>query len=280
MDKLPDVFEYLDYRKFLADYYLARKAQHRGFSYRYFSKRAGIASPNYLKLIIESKRRLSVAMARRFAATCQMDEQRARYFTTLVQFNQANDSRQKHRHYEQLQAFHRYRTIHKLDHNQAMYHALWYAPAIFELAASPYFRSQPDWICKQLMPKITRAEAKHALDVLKELGLLAPDDCGRLKQAHPMLSTGPETSGVHIINFHRLMMQRASESIDAFPREQRDISSLTLCLDSTGLATIKQRIQDLRKELLELSLRQSVPQQVVQVNFQLFPLSHEVKKES
>lgn len=51
----PDVFEYLDYRAFLRDYYAERK-QSRGLSFRSFSKRAGLGSPNYLKLVMEGAR--------------------------------------------------------------------------------------------------------------------------------------------------------------------------------------------------------------------------------
>jgi hypothetical protein len=41
-----DVFEYLDYRRLLEDYYRLHKPH--GFSYRAFSLRAGVRTPNYL----------------------------------------------------------------------------------------------------------------------------------------------------------------------------------------------------------------------------------------
>jgi uncharacterized protein (TIGR02147 family) len=69
------------------------------------------------------------------------------------------------------------------------------------------------------------------------------------------------------------MMQRAMESIDLVPAHQRDISSLTLCLGEVGLRAFKERVQRFRKELLELSALETKPEQVVQINFQLFPLS-------
>jgi uncharacterized protein (TIGR02147 family) len=74
------------------------------------------------------------------------------------------------------------------------------------------------------------------------------------------------------------MTQRAIESIDLVPAAERDISSLTLCLGRGGLATLKTRLQRLRRELLELSALETDPEQVVQVNFQLFPLSRAPKR--
>ncbi|MCB9620237.1 MAG: TIGR02147 family protein, partial [Sandaracinus sp.] len=46
-----DVYGYLDYRAYLRDFYETKKAAGRGFSFRSFSKRAGLKSPNYLKLV-------------------------------------------------------------------------------------------------------------------------------------------------------------------------------------------------------------------------------------
>ena len=55
-------------------------------------------------------------------------------------------------------------------------------------------------------------------------------------------------------------------------------SSLTLCLGRGGLMNLKTRLQRLRRELLELSALETEPEQVVQVNFQLFPLSRAPKR--
>ena len=55
--------------------------------------------------------------------------------------------------------------------------------------------------------------------------------------------------------------------------EDRDISSLTLCVGDDGLRRIKERVQRFRRELLELSVLETAPRQVIQVNFQLFPVS-------
>src|SRR6187549_2774321 len=82
-----DVFRYLDYRAFLADYYKARKG--RGFSYRAFSRAAGLGAPNYLKLVIAGQRNLTQATAERFASTCGLQGDAAEYFARLVAFNQA-----------------------------------------------------------------------------------------------------------------------------------------------------------------------------------------------
>lgn len=267
------VFAYLDYRAYLGDFYAAKKAASRAFSFRAFSKRAGVSSPNYLKLVIDGKRSLSGKMSERFATACGLDAEAARYFVHLVAFNQAKTSAERAQSYDKLTGFQRYRQAHKLEIAHAAYYSDWYMPAIRELAASSQFREDPEWIADQLIPKITPLQAQQALEILADLKLLVRDSEGKLVQADALVSTGPETRGLHIAAFHRAMTQRAIESIDLVPAAERDISSLTLCVGRGGLQLLKERLQRVRRELLELSALEAEPEQVVQVNFQLFPLS-------
>lgn len=277
-ESLVDVYRYLDYRAFLRDFYEAKKEKSRAFSYRAFSKRAGLASPNYLKLVIEGQRSVSAKMAERFAQACGLDADASRYFSHLVAFNQAKTSSERTLHYGKLTSFQHYRQAHKLEIAHAAYYSDWYMPAIRELAAFRDFRDDPEWVADQLIPTITPLQAARAMETLLELGLLVRDPTGRLVQADALLSTGAETRGLHIAAFHRAMTQRAIESIDLVAAQDRDISSLTLCLSRGGLRAFKERIQRFRRELLELSALESEPEQVVQINFQLFPLSRGAKR--
>lgn len=269
----PEAFGYLDYRAFLRDYYVAKKKRGRGFSYRQFSRRAGLKSPNYLKLVIDGDRNLSSSMAERFADACGLEGDERAYFVDLVAFNQARTSTERNACYARLTRFRSYRETHALDLAHAAYFSTWYMPAIRELAVRPDFRDDPEWIASQMMPPITKAEAQRAMATLLELGLLVRHADGRVEQGEALVSTGPETTGMHVGNYHRGMMQRAAEAIDLVPAADRDISSLTLCLGEDGLRRVKGRIQRFRRELLELSELEDEPVRVVQINFQLFPLS-------
>lgn len=271
--KVVDVFQYLDYRAFLRDYYLERKAQRRSFSYRGFSRRAGLGSPNYLKLVIEGDRNLTPAMAARFAKACGLEGESLSYFENLVAFNQAKSANERESCFARLTGFRRYRSVRKLELKHAEYHSTWYLPAIRELAARADFQDDPAWIARTLAPPINAEQAEAALETLQELGLLTADEDGTLRQSEPLVSTGPELHRVYIARYHRMMMRRAAASISLFGSGERDVSSLTLCLGKDGMERIKRRLLNLRRELLEMSELEGDPEQVVQINFQAFPLS-------
>jgi uncharacterized protein (TIGR02147 family) len=266
-----DVFRYLDYRAYLADYYRAKKG--RGFSYRAFSRAAGLGAPNYLKLVIAGQRNLTAPMAARFAAACGLGGEAAQYFEQLVAFNQARSAEQRNQSYARLLAFSRYRRGHKLELAQSAYHSTWYLPALRELVVSARFREDPEWLAELLWPKIKPSEVRQALDTLVELGLLDRDPHGRLRQRDAVVSTGPETVGMHVTNYHAEMMRRATAAMELVPAPSRDVSALTFCVGPSGLARLKQRIQEFRRELIELVESEADRSQVVQLNLQLFPLT-------
>jgi len=265
------VFRYLDYRAFLRDYYLAGKK--RGLSYRSISKRAGVKSSNYFKLVIDDKRNLSEPMAVSFGEAVNLEGDALDFFCDLVRFNQAKTASARAAAYERLNGFRRYRNVRKLESAQWEYHSKWYLPAIRELATRADFKAEPHWVAAKLCPSIKISEAKQALSVLFTLGLLKQDSNGSVSVADSLLSTGAQTANVHVVGYHHAMIDLARSSLDRFPGKDRDVSGLTLCLGEDGIERLKDRVGRFRRELLELSELEREPSRVYQVNFQVFPLS-------
>jgi uncharacterized protein (TIGR02147 family) len=267
----PDVFGFRDYRAYLRALYAHKKAQGNSLSLRAFSRRAGLRSPNYLKLVMDGARNLTPEMARRFAGACGLRGQAHEYFCELVAFNQAKHAEQRAQVYERLRKFRRYREVHRLDKAQEAYHARWYIPAIRELAARADFRDDAKWIGKTLLPNVAPADVRKALEVLLELGLLVRDPEGALRQAQELVQTPEGPLGHHVVSFHRAMLERAAEALDSVPREQREIASLTLCLSDAQTEQLKERLGRFREELLHVFSSDADARRVVQVSFQRLP---------
>lgn len=268
-----DVFAYRDYRAFLRAYYDRRKAEKNGFSHAEFSQRIGLRSPNYLKLVIDGGRNLTSDLALRFGEGCGLRDDSLRYFCALVAFNQAKTARERGLHYEKLQGFRRFRATHKLDAAQSAYYSQWYIPAVYELSARADFDDEPRWIARALLPPISLKQAAQALEVLGELGLLVREGRGRWQQADAVVETPEGPLGHHVVQFHRAMMQRAAEALDLVPRDEREVAALTLCVSEARLHELKAELEAFREHLLQRYMRDERPERVVQVNFQMFPLS-------
>ncbi len=269
------MFRYRDYREFLAAYYAVKKAS--GLSYRSFAKAAGVGAPNYLKLVIEGKRNLSDDMSERFAKACRLNSESTAYFKLLVAFNQARTDERRNELHARLSEFPRFRAAQRLDLAQKEYHSTWYHPAIREMVACPGFVERPTDIARQLWPAITEKQALRALESLLKLGMLERDGTGRLRQSTRAVTTGEQASGLYIRNYHAEMMQRATAAMETVPSQHRFITSLTLSASDATLAEIQRRVDELREDLVALCDADPNPNRVVQLNLQLFPLSHVIE---
>ncbi len=267
-----EVFAYLDYRRFLRDRFDLEKQRSAAFSYRYVARKVGVRTPGHLKRIIDGERRLTDTMALRYAKVFRLSGVEERYFASLVRFNNATSTTAREAAYRELAQFRRFREFHRLEGHQADFCAHWYIPAIRELVACKGFRDDAGWIANTLRPQITQREAAAALRTLLELGLLRRTEEG-LAQCSPTVTTGAQTQWVHVIRYHRAMLERASESIDVFPAAERDLSAVTLAVPTDAIPALKARLAEFRKNLLADYEDTTNAQQIVQLNMQLFPLT-------
>jgi uncharacterized protein (TIGR02147 family) len=268
-----DVFGFRDYRAFLRAYGERQRAEKDGFSPAEFTKGVGLRSQNYLKLVVDGQRNLTPDLAHRFAEACGLRDESLAYFCALVAFNQAKTARERTLHYDKLRSFRRFRAAHRLDGAQSAYHSEWYIPAIYELCACVDFEEDARAIAKRLLPPISPKQAEDALAVLLELGLLVRAHDGRLKPAENIVETPEGPLGHHVVQYHRTMMQRAAEALDHVAREEREIAALTIAVSHERMRELKAELEAFRHSLAERYQADPRAERVVQVNFQLFPLS-------
>ena len=269
----PDVFLYLDYRQFLRDVYAHHKAASPRFSYRQFALRAGLGSPSYLKLVMDAKRNLSGDMARRFATALKLNKNQTRFFVALVGMNQAKTTAARTHYYNEMSRVPRFREVRTLERNHYDYYERWYCVPIRELVARADFREDPAWIAEQLLPPITPNEAARAVELLLSLGMLERGEDGKLRQATPLLSTGTEVHSLGVRRFHRDMLQHATAALESVPLHQREVGGVTLRLTEAQMQTLKQRLYEVRQEILAHDGAGTGPEAVYHFSFQLFPLS-------
>lgn len=273
-DGMVDLFRYLDYRHYLRDYYREQKeTKGSRFSFRTFSRAAGLRSPNFLKLVMDGKRNLGPEGIACFQKALHLNKEESAYFENLVLFNQATNDRERTERYQKMSASKSYQEIKEIEKDYFVYFSRWYYAAIRELALLPDFKEDPKWIARKLSPPIKPQEAATALELLLKLGFLKRDKSGRLVQAERNITTPREVQSLAIANFHRQMIRIASEAIDRTSAEKRDISSLTIPLSAEKFREAKRRIQEFRRELNVLLSDDLKADSVYQINFQIFNLT-------
>jgi uncharacterized protein (TIGR02147 family) len=268
----PDLLQYSNYRTYLADYYEFKKAESSVFSHRFFAKKAGISSPNYLKLVMDGKRNLTKKSLVKFAAALGLKGTRAEFFENLVFFNQASTLAERNGYYGNILRTRAKSGLKKLEDAQFQLFSDWRHIAVREMAATKGFRPDARWVAKRLGNAVTEKEAEESLKLLAVLGLLKKTANGYM-QNDVNITTADEVKSLLVKNYHRQMIGMAARALDSLPAAQRDISSITIPIHPKDFAKVKEQIRLMRKELLNLSAEPGTGEDVVQVNIQLFPLT-------
>lgn len=268
-----NIYNYTDYRQFLKDFYAARKQGNPSYSYRAFSKAAGLSSDNYLWQVMNGMLNLGPPSILKFSIGLKLKKHEAEFFENLVRFNQAKTSDEKNVYYRKIASSKRYIRARHLEKDQFEYLSKWYYAAVRELVLLPGFRPAAAWIAKRLRPSISIREAEEAMGLLLRLGFVSRDGAGRYVQTERHLTSGYEVASLAAVNYHRQMLAKAAESLERSRAPHRDISALTCAVSKKKIAEVKRRIHEFKRQLHEFMAEGEGADVVYQLNLQLFNLS-------
>jgi uncharacterized protein (TIGR02147 family) len=272
------VFQYIDFRKYLHDYYQEKKATTRHFSYRYFCGKAGIASPVFLKLVIEGKSNISVPMIDKFSCALGLNKTESRYFKHLVLFNQARDADEKQDHYAVLVTMSNNVSQHVLGSEQFEYLSRWYNVVIRELVCAHDYKDDFATLGASVVPPISKRDAEFSVRLLLRLGLIVKNHDGTYRQVNRALSTNRDVAGPAIRAFNKTMIGLAGESIDTMDTTVRNISGMTLGLSKECYEVLCAELSAFKDRVASIVDNSAESDRVYQLNLQLFPVGRSPQK--
>jgi uncharacterized protein (TIGR02147 family) len=271
---MPDIFAYLDYRQFLNDSIAERRKENSNFSLRYISQKAGIKSSGFLSMVLKGTRNISEKLIIELARILKLNKKERHYFRSLVYFNQAKSHSEKSHFYREILSLQK-GPVRTVTQNRYEFYDKWYYSAIRELVAIYEVTDENyEMLAKVIKPVVKPGEVKSALEVLTRLGLITKTKPGVYKRTDAVI-----TSGVSVVkpfaiqNFQLATLELAKSAYERFPREERELSTLTMSIDKTTYNLIQKKVAKLRSEIMELARSVPEPEQVYQLNMQLFPLS-------
>jgi uncharacterized protein (TIGR02147 family) len=280
MPSTPNLFEYLDYRKFLRDWFVAKKELNRRFSHRAFARRAGQRSPSTLSDVMEGRRNLTQSTTESFCKALAFTAEENSFFTLLVHLDQAKNTDERNRAYETIAATRRFKEARRIEGEGFRYLTHWYYPAIRELAQCPSFRNDPKWISDTLCPSITPSQAKRAVAELLDMGLLEEHD-GSLRPTDATIVTPHEVRGLAANNYHQGNLSLAKKAINTFRPSERHFCGVTAAIPASLIPELKKEMNHIQERLLEFCNRPNEDDEtVIQLNLHFFPLSQTIKETS
>ena len=274
MADTPDLYAYLDFRRYLADWFTARKAANPRYSHRLFARKAGHKNPSLLLLVTQGKRKLSPTNVAGFARALGLSADDTRFFAHLVALGQASTQTEQNEAWAHISASRRFRDARALEGQGFEVISRWHHSAIHELARRDDFEADPAWVARTLRPRVTKAQARAALELLFDLGMLVTDEHGRTEPRDVSLATPHEVAGLAARNYHDGMLDLARKSIAGSARDERHLAAVTVCIPRSLVPALKREIDAFQERLLDLcDGATDAPEQVYQAHLALFPLS-------
>ncbi len=274
---MPNIFEYLDYRNFLKEYYNYKKSVDPDFTHRFVADKLLIDSGFFTKIIL-GKRHISPEIARRFADFIGLGKRETEYFNTMVQFCKAKKHEEKNRLFETLIAYNKSEK-HVLSHEQYELFGAWYNLVIREILAYFPFSGDFDALSKMVVPKISPAMARKSIALLETLGLIKKNGHGVYVKVSPVWTTGEEARSLAVVNYQKAIMDIAKDAFDRFPKEKRYMSTLTVSVSHDLFDEIQNDIKALREKILSAAQNCKNPDIVYQCNFSVFPVAQQQTKD-
>lgn len=270
---MPNIYEYLDYRLYLRDFYNEKKEKTSYFSHRYLAKACGFKSSNFLKFIMDGERNLSQDGIRKLSKGMKLNKGEREFFENLVLYNQADSHEEKKVYYENLIRSRSLMKIKPLAKDQYDFYAEWFHPAVRELIVLKDFNGTPEWIAKNLSPSITVSQAKRSLELLERLDLIKKTGPNKWEQTESLITTGPEASSLMVLSYHQNLLRMMADVIPEIESENRDVSAINCSVPKDMIPKIKKKIQDFRQEILKMITADEEAEEAVLLTMQLLPLT-------
>lgn len=268
------IFEYSDYRQYLSDYYSQKKLKNSGYSHRVFASQAGLSSPSHLLMIIKGKRNLSMKTIPKFADGLKLTLKEKRFFELLVLYNQTEDLQMKAKYFGEIISIKaNLAGLHKLEKEKFDFLSKWYAVAIYVLIDLKNFKPDPTWISKRLGSKVSAAQVKETLTSLFNLKMIETDPLKGLKQVSGAVTVADDTKSIAVFEYHNSMIRLAAEALRKNSHSEREMNGATISIPKDKLPEFKEKIRAFRKEINQLASSYENPDEVYQLNVQLFPIT-------
>lgn len=264
----PSVYDYLDYRSFLNDMIIYLRSR-KLYSTRRFAKAAGFSCANYMKMIIDGKRHLSHSSAEKVAEQLKLRHRESEFLLLLIDFDKAQDIKERDEFFQEILKHKSFRQNRKIDAFQYEYFSKWYVIVLLEALRTDFRFAAPAVMAERL--GVSESELFKSLDLLFELGMIEKK-AGHWKVKNESFQTSEELAHINARNFHKQMIDKASETVDKIATEYRSLGAITIPLSSDQFQEVKKKFVQFTQDINAIYSQQKGSDAVYQINYQIFPV--------
>ncbi len=263
----PDVFQYVEYRSYLAEYVEWRQKGNVQFSKRAFSQKY-FGSTGILYEVIQGRRDLGPKLRVRCAAALGLNDKENEYFDLLVQHNQAKHDLERNFLFEKLSRF-RNSKPWVVRENQHKYYAKWYYAVVFSYLGLDKRKATAKEIAAEITPALTEGQVAEAIDLLMDLELVRKSDRGYALTRNHLVSGG--FTGDVALDYNRQIQKLTTDLAQEDMMRFKAFSTQVTTVSSESLKAIRKKFVAFQQEMQEIVAKDKGTDKVCTVVFQIIP---------
>jgi uncharacterized protein (TIGR02147 family) len=273
-EKFPVIFEYSNFRQFLDDYQRRRFCVDPEFSRTKLCERLGLPkSRSYFNDVIKG-RKVTATYVERFIEVLEFSKEEAQFFRVLVKFNQAENADERELYFEQLVSLNR--SPKKLLPSEVyQFYKEWHHSTIRSILDVYDFDGDCKQLARLVFPTISAKKTRESVELLKRLGLIAPDNRGFYKPTEKMITTGSYATDELVRQYQLQCLDLARTAIVKRSGLPHNVSTKLISISQEGYKRIEKRLHKFIGEISSIVHKdQALPDRVYHLDVQLYPNSN------
>jgi uncharacterized protein (TIGR02147 family) len=267
---MEDGFEYSDYRDLLSAEYERRKRFEPQFSYKLLAELLGLDPAGTFR-VLHKERHLPARSVSRAIDFLGLSGRSAEYFVLMTSYARERGKGARQAilvKAEELKDVPRRR----LRDQELSFFRDWWMVAVRCVIEVLEGRANPDEVSRHIIPEVNSEAVRQAIEAMLDLGIARKAQGDRLRFVDKHLTADAAEGRAAVAQFQRRILELAAESVDRFPRDKRDISTLTLTVDAAAFEDIRGILRDCRRRIQQRVGEAETSDRVLQVAIAIFPL--------
>jgi uncharacterized protein (TIGR02147 family) len=270
MDKIIDIFQFTNFRKYLDEYQAARVQTDPDFTRAGACALLGLPKTrSYYNDIIKGKK-LSSRMIPKFVEVLGLNKKEARYFETMVNMDQAKTVTERNAFFEELLKQHP--DSHRiLDEDAYEYYNHWYNSVLFAALDVVDVSDDLEPVQKLFFPKVSVGTLKRSLELMERLGFVRKNENGFWKNCRDSVSSGAHNNSDLVRQYQLQCFELSKQALLANDERSSDMGTFTFSASDDAFKAIAKEIQGLKARVRKIiMLDKKKATGVHQLNVHLF----------
>ncbi len=252
MKTKPNIFEYIDFKKYLTAWREAEKRANPGLTHEYLCAKLGQKNRTYFSDVETGRKNVGPEVLSRMIKLMNLPENESKYFRALVGYGQPATYEEREFWFEQIIQLNN--TPKKIiDKKTYAFYKKWYHTTIRAYLETCNFKDQYAEASKKLYGRVSPKQVQEAIKVLKSLGLISLNEQGFLKPTEKILSTGDVAKDELLRQYQLSNHEILRTVLEKDEPNTHDSTQLTVSVSAEGIERIVKRIRQLRSEIISIA---------------------------